>query len=937
MTTDSSTDRHAIPVAEGEKAVEQAAPLDSVMDRSPSPDSAAVRVAEGADATPSEDKTVISKRPPLAVAPPASSSPQHLGQTLIGKRLEHYELDEFVGGGGMGAVFRATDTRLGRTVAIKVLSRNHTDEETIRRFRNEAQSAARLDHPNIARVYYVGEEQGWNFIVFEFIEGRNLRDIVAQHGPLSVEDALNYTLQVAEALAHSSSRDVVHRDIKPSNVLVTMSGQAKLVDMGLARLHQVESSSDDLTASGVTLGTFDYISPEQARDPRAADVRSDLYSLGCTLYFMLSGRPPFPDGTPLQKLIRHSSEEATDLRVFRSDLNPKVSELLSKMLAKRPSQRPQSAGELVAEILSLGQHLGLASIAEQGQVVRPAAATIHHFWFRAWQAAAAVAALVVAIVLLEAYSPTQQISSEAALRPKFSKPPIAQPLERETAAGAGFGAAVGAAATANGAPAPPSAAPAISPAGKSGPQTTSPVSLPAAGLATTDAPSAAVTPHSAAADPQLLVPAIAATIETDPIEAAIATSSSVPTSSSAAAVKPKRIIVASGPMASDPETEYTTTLADACLRAARLGVTEIELRWNGRRVEKSLDITSQRLTVRAAADFRPIVVFQPPVIDRQMVRVSGGSTSRLTLQGLEFRLELPAEPADGWALIAMGTAQSLELSDCVLTVKDGDADRPPIHDQVAMIVVQPRRPSETMAMMDPQLAMTQQATIALDRCIARGEATFISLSDETPLAVTWNQGLLATSRRMLETGGSAANPKFFEKLLLDLDFVTASCRQGLYLRRSSGKNYQFPVIVTAEHCIFMTEPDAPLYEFAGVTNPSEKDLQVSGDHNRYPDEHVIFLRSRPDIPGERDQDYGLDIRPWSIENRSQVGIPWLQPPQPNRPAHLLTKADFAMDAAMASGAGFDPLLLPDSASASPMDPASPTADPSPPPADSSQP
>src|SRR4051812_7494948 len=116
-----------------------------------------------------DDKTVISKRPPLAAgAVPFAASPQVMGTALVGKRLEHYELNEFVGGGGMGAVFRASDTRLGRMVAVKVLSRDHSDEETIRRFRNEAQSAARLDHPNIARAYYVGEDQGLNFIVFEF-------------------------------------------------------------------------------------------------------------------------------------------------------------------------------------------------------------------------------------------------------------------------------------------------------------------------------------------------------------------------------------------------------------------------------------------------------------------------------------------------------------------------------------------------------------------------------------------------------------------------------------------------------------------------------------------------------------------------------------------------------------------------------------------------
>src|SRR5262245_5563178 len=348
-----------------------------------------------------QDKTVISKRPPLAVDATPFAPPHVLGSTLIGKRLEHCELTQFVGGGGMGAVFRATDTRLGRTVAVKVLSRDQSDEETIRRFQNEAQSAARLDHPNIARVYYVGEDQGLNFIVFEFIEGVNLRDDVEQNGPLDLERALHYTLQVAEALAHSSSRDVIHRDIKPSNVLVTKDGQVKLVDMGLARLHQVEASSDDLTASGVTLGTFDYISPEQARDPRAADVRSDIYSLGCTLYYMLTGQPPFPDGTAMQKLLRHQGDEPPDVRLFRPELNPAVTGLIGRMLAKRPSQRYQSPAELIADLTLLGHQLGLASIARRGQMVLRPVDDRGQWRTTAWQIVGAVAILAAAIVAVD--------------------------------------------------------------------------------------------------------------------------------------------------------------------------------------------------------------------------------------------------------------------------------------------------------------------------------------------------------------------------------------------------------------------------------------------------------------------------------------------------------------------------------------------------------
>jgi serine/threonine protein kinase len=288
--------------------------------------------------------------------------PRQLGQALEGQQLDHVLLQKFVGGGGMGAVFRAWDTSLHRTVAVKVLSlRQAGDSEGLRRFQTEARSAARLDHPNIARAHYVGEDRGVQYIVFEYIDGTNVRDLVYGNGPFQLGDALNVALQLSAALAHAGEREVVHRDIKPSNIIIAHDGFAKLVDMGLARIEYLEQTEHDETATGVTLGTFDYISPEQARNPRDADIRSDIYSLGCTLFFMLTGRPPFPDGTVLQKLLAHQGEAPPDVREMRPDVPDMMAAVLATMLAKKPEDRFQTPADLSAALASCIEQLGLTS------------------------------------------------------------------------------------------------------------------------------------------------------------------------------------------------------------------------------------------------------------------------------------------------------------------------------------------------------------------------------------------------------------------------------------------------------------------------------------------------------------------------------------------------------------------------------------------------
>src|SRR6476659_231343 len=349
-----------------------------------------------------DDLTIVSTLPPAEVgAATATLDPRQLGQALEGQQLDHVLLEKFVGGGGMGAVFRAWDTNLHRTVAVKVLSmRQAGDVESQRRFQIEARSAARLDHPNIARAHYVGEDRGLQYIVFEYINGTNVRDLVYESGPMQIADVLNVGLQIAGALAHSWEREVVHRDIKPSNILIATDGLAKLVDMGLARLEYLGQAEHDETATGVTLGTFDYISPEQARNPRDADIRSDIYSLGCTLFFMLTSRPPFPDGNVLQKLLAHQSEPAPDVREFRPDVPELLANVISTMLAKKPDERFQTPIDLSAALNSCVEQLGLAPPAAALPVYMGTWSPPTQFWRRHAPWMIPVALLLVIVLVL---------------------------------------------------------------------------------------------------------------------------------------------------------------------------------------------------------------------------------------------------------------------------------------------------------------------------------------------------------------------------------------------------------------------------------------------------------------------------------------------------------------------------------------------------------
>ena len=288
----------------------------------------------------------------------------------VGIRLAHFEITGRLGSGGMGAVFKATDLELARDVALKILHPSSSqDASLIARFRNEARACAQLNHDNIARVYYAGSQDGMYFIAYEFASGRTIRDLIVERGRLSPSDTINYAIQVTLALNHTAAAGIVHRDIKPSNIMLTDSGRVKVVDLGLARRDTTDSIGD-ITVAGTTLGTFDYIAPEQARDPRNADERSDIYSLGCTMYHMLTGRPPYPEGTALQKLLDHQGKSPPDPRTFNSSVPAEIAAIMRKMMANNPDARYQAPGLLLNDLIQMAQILGLHSVPAEGIVWR---------------------------------------------------------------------------------------------------------------------------------------------------------------------------------------------------------------------------------------------------------------------------------------------------------------------------------------------------------------------------------------------------------------------------------------------------------------------------------------------------------------------------------------------------------------------------------------
>lgn len=813
-------------------------------------------------------------------------------------RLGHFLIEAMIGSGGMGAVFRAVDERLDRVVALKVLSPSLSrDPASVQRFVNEARAAARLDHDNIARIYYVGEDEGLHFIAHEFVTGRNIRDLIRAEGPLSPRQVVNYTLQIATALRHTSAAGVIHRDIKPSNLIVTPRGRVKLVDLGLAK--KVASESLDLTQAGTTLGTFDYISPEQAKDPRNVDVRSDIYSLGCTLYHMLTGEPPYAEGTMLQKLLDHQAKDVPDPSHKNPHLPPQLSAIVRRMMAPDPRDRYATPDDLILELLPIAAEMGLRGINPEGLVWTTQPLGKRSFAERNVTWIIAAAALVVVAVLFDHFADRSRnfhiAGNNITIVPSNPAPtstPSIEPKTTSTTATARKGAELPSNHETTG-------------------NTASPKSPDAAGTKVADTATDTGAGPSGIGDPSkaftenpvsglsslfpkindLLNPSTARRSDAKPTGTTLPPTSDQPAATSAPA--PEISITDSG-----VTTPYATL--EAAVTDAKDG-SSIELKFNGRRAasEKPFRVSGRRITIRAGKGFHPIISFLPhelPAVgfESRMITLSNAN---LELDDLEIQATVPESiAADHWSLISLGGPDHVRCHGINITITN-PGNRPAEVFDVASTrdPMADRRPAGPMG-------SPQEYEIELTNSFVRGSCDLCTIHTNEAGRLDLRQSVVSVQGPFLASFGDDESPGENKRLSVRLEHVTCFLGAGL-IQMESGDVPKFlvPVSVDARNNIFASSsPTSPLISLNGKTSGDDftRLIRWYGTRNFY-DRFSSYWSLGPMVVAAGSNNRPLSFEEWKhllgdMELESNNGgIVWKEAWQTKPPASIRI-ADFEM-------------------------------------------
>jgi serine/threonine-protein kinase len=788
-------------------------------------------------------------------------SPGEIPDSPHGVKLAHFELVDRIGSGGMGSVFLALDLHLQRYVALKILAPSQAREpSSIQRFLNEARAAARLDYDGIARVHFYGEDCGFHFIAFEYVTGTNARDLISQRGPLNPGDAINFTLQIAHALKHTSAAGVVHRDIKPSNIIVNPAGRAKLVDLGLARKESSESM-DDLTVAGTTLGTFDYISPEQAQDPRNVDVRSDIYSLGCTLFHMLTGEPPYPEGTLAQKLLDHQQTFVPNPADVNRRIAPQLAAVTQKMMASDPKKRYQSPESLIRDLLMVASDQGLRGVTPEGLVWSDSLKTNEQPFLAkhaGWIAAVAVLLLIVySLDRLDKTPPdANQSVANSNINPNDSlensgvdsnseeektepsipadetqdKQPenslitmqdnlpetIGGSLPQETLPGTGVGNILNL----------------HNPDGIFNQplvdNSDTPELLIARNSNGNNTPSTTYTDSALSPQIPLAPPEVVSVTPNTPPEKSNTTASPLPddpeTSPLMKSELPESPVVLWAMGASEPQ-EYNT-LEAACANARSGSI--IELQYNGflkDRLEKPITI-NKNITIRAAKNFRPVVSFtsrlNPDQSDTRMITIREGSLNLVNVDlHLNIQHGVTYPTREHWTLFSVQGSDQLSLKNVTATIQN-EAREP------AAIIELVRGLGDELEKMKMKTTGSSlnidPFVLSIQDSVLRGESHGLLVKTARPGRVRVENSMIAVESSLILNEGSTDMP--VESSLVELELKHSTVATGSSpFRFASGEAQRFllPVSVTSENSLYALNPVlvAPFVSMTGATNPAD--------------------------------------------------------------------------------------------------------------------